>query len=421
MVRTMPTSRRARAVAKGALACLVTLGLAFPAAFADPDRSAWADEAPAAEAGEVEAAQQAADEAQEALDEAQSAVDDAQSTLDDAEGRAASIASDYEALEQEVAELQARIDETAAQAMEAQTAVVEGRNALAKSAAYEYVNGGAAESVLSLLFESSDFGELLRNLAYLDSIMRYQADEVAAQKERSARFDALVAELNSQKDAQDAKLAELEQKRAEAEQAAAEASTQLQSAQSERSDQASRLEELKRKAEEAAAAGELSEPVAVEEANTNTMRPGDQQQEVQPDPAPQPDADEEGDAGTGGSSSGNNTGPSAGAGWSTGIASAYGGSTDPYTPNPGVTATGDVCDDWSMGVAVPMAWDRYWQYYGRTVEISYNGITVFAIVNDCGYMGGGSRSLDLQPGVWKAFGYSSCTEWGLRTVQYRFL
>ena len=348
-------------------------------------------------------------------------MDDAQSTLDDAEGRAASIASDYEALEQEIAELQARIDETAAQAMEAQAAVVEGRNALAKSAAYEYANGGAAESVLSLLFESSDFGELLRNLAYLDSIMRYQADEVAAQKERSARFDALVAELNSQKDAQDAKLAELEQKRAEAEQAAAEASTQLQSAQSERSDQASRLEELKRKAEEAAAAGELSEPVAVEEANTNTMRPGDQQQEVKPDPAPQPDAGEGDDAGTGGSSSGNNTGPSAGAGWSTGIASAYGGSTDPYTPNPGVTATGDVCDDWSMGVAVPMAWDRYWQYYGRTVEISYNGITVFAIVNDCGYMGGGSRSLDLQPGVWKAFGYSSCTEWGLRTVQYRFL
>ena len=94
MVRTMPTSRRARAVARGALACLVALGLALPAAFAASGRSAWADEAPAAEAGEAEAAQRAADEAQEALDEAQSAVDDAQSTLDDAEGRAASIAAD---------------------------------------------------------------------------------------------------------------------------------------------------------------------------------------------------------------------------------------------------------------------------------------------------------------------------------------
>ena len=36
-------------------------------------------------------------------------------------------------------------------------------------------------------------------------------------------------------------------------------------------------------------------------------------------------------------------------------------------------------------------------------------------------MGGGSRSLDLQPGVWKAFGYSSCDDWGLRTVSYRIL
>ena len=36
-------------------------------------------------------------------------------------------------------------------------------------------------------------------------------------------------------------------------------------------------------------------------------------------------------------------------------------------------------------------------------------------------MGGGSRVLDLQPGVWKAFGFSSCNDWGLRTVSYRFL
>ena len=33
----------------------------------------------------------------------------------------------------------------------------------------------------------------------------------------------------------------------------------------------------------------------------------------------------------------------------------------------------------------------------------------------------GSRVLDLQPGVWKAFGFSSCNAWGLRTVSYRFL
>ena len=107
-------------------------------------------------------------------------------------------------------------------------------------------------------------------------------------------------------------------------------------------------------------------------------------------------------------------------GWQSGIASAYGGSSD-ETDDPTVpTATGDYVDDYSMGVAVPMAWGAE-NYYGRSVEITYNGHTVVATVNDCGGMGGGSRSLDLQPGVFKALGYDECDEWGLREVQYRFL
>lgn len=108
-------------------------------------------------------------------------------------------------------------------------------------------------------------------------------------------------------------------------------------------------------------------------------------------------------------------------GWQTGVASAYGGWSDPSTGAVSGTATGDVCDDWSMGVAVPMAWPDYRSYFGRQVEISYDGQSVVATVNDCGYMGGGSRSLDLQPGVFKAFGFSDCDSWGLRTVSYRFL
>lgn len=107
-------------------------------------------------------------------------------------------------------------------------------------------------------------------------------------------------------------------------------------------------------------------------------------------------------------------------GWSTGLASAYGGSSDPSTPNPGTTATGALCDDYSVGVAVPLAWGPA-AYYGRMVEISYNGTTVVATVNDCGGMGGGARALDLQPGVFKAFGFATCQDWGVREVQYRFL
>lgn len=355
-----------------------------------------------------------ADEVDEAaVAEAERSVEEAQSALDGAESSRQGIAADHEALVQEVAELQKRIDETTAQALEAQQEVIDGRAALAKAAVYEY-RGGSAQSLVMLLLEAQSFDELVRNLVYLSSVVQYQVDEVEAQKERSARFDALMEDLNAQKDEQEGKLAELEEKKVQAEQTVSDASTRLQGAQSEYS---SMLEELQRKIEEAEAQGSApTEPVAVDESNTNTSRPGDQMTDVAPDPSPSPAPD-----GGSGSDPAPEPAPDPGVGWSTGVASAYGGSTDPYTPNPGTTATGAVCDDWSMGVAVPMAWPRYWQYYGRTVEISYGGMTVLATVNDCGYMGGGSRSLDLQPGVWKAFGFSSCTDWGLRTVSYRFL
>lgn len=355
-----------------------------------------------------------ADEVDEAaVAEAERAVEEAQGALDGAESNRQGIAADHEALVKEVADLQKRIDETTAQALEAQQEVIDGRAALAKAAVYEY-RGGSAQSLVKLLLEAESFDELVRNLVYLSSVVQYQVDEVEAQKERSARFDALMEDLNAQKDEQDRKLAELEEKKVQAEQTVSDASTKLQGAQGE---YASMVEELQRKIEEAEAQGSApAEPVAVDESNTNTVRPGDQMTDVAPDPSPSPAPD-----GGSGSDPAPEPAPDPGAGWSTGIASAYGGSTDPYTPNPGTTATGAVCDDWSIGVAVPMAWPRYWQYYGRTVEISYGGMTVLATVNDCGYMGGGSRVLDLQPGVWKAFGFSSCNDWGLRTVSYRFL
>lgn len=351
-----------------------------------------------------------ADEITEAA-AAQQVVDGAQAVLEDAETRVQMLASDYESLKKEADSLQGRIDETAAKALESQQAVIEGRSKLGTLAAAEYW-GRSTSSLVTLVLESTDFAQLLRNLSYMGSLMQYQADEIEAQRVRSEQFNALVDNLNVQKDAQDKKLAEAEAKRVEAQQVATSATAQLQNAQD---DQAARLATLKQAAEQMAEQGEVTGPVEVEDANTvdrPSVIPPETVPEPDPNPTPPAPTPDPGGGGAGGGSD---------IGWSSGVASAYGGSTDPYTPNPGTTATGAVCDDWSMGVAVPMAWPNYWRYYGRTVEISYNGKTVFATVNDCGGMGGGSRSLDLQPGVWKAFGYSSCTDWGVRTVSYRFL
>lgn len=118
-------------------------------------------------------------------------------------------------------------------------------------------------------------------------------------------------------------------------------------------------------------------------------------------------------------------------GWMTGVASAYGGSSDRSTGSVSKSATGARVDDYSIGVAVPMGWNGYRSLLGRSVEIQYGDKRIVAIVNDCGGMsvrkgtpiGGGSRALDLQPGVWKALlpGATSCGDWGLRKVKYRFL
>lgn len=108
-------------------------------------------------------------------------------------------------------------------------------------------------------------------------------------------------------------------------------------------------------------------------------------------------------------------------GWSEGVASAYGGYSDASVAANARTATGDPVTETTMGVAVPMAWDNFRQYYGHTVLISYGGKTVSAVINDCGNMGGGARSLDLQPGVFRAFGFTNCYDWGLKTVKYKIL
>lgn len=327
-------------------------------------------------------------------------VSDAQTALGEAEARMKDIAEEYAALQDEADELQARIDATAQQALEAQAAVIKGREALGKSAVYEY-RGGSTSLVLDLILNASSFDDLLRNLSYLESIMQYQADAVAAQKERTDRFNTLLSQLHVQKSDHDAKLAELARKQEEAKQVVDTARAHLSDAQAEEAARLAALEEERARL----AARDQAEAATIVDENADTVNrqePVPETTPVAPDPNPNPPSSDT-------------------TGWSSGVASAYGGATDPYVSNPCSTATGDICDDNSMGVAIPMSWPNYRSYFGRTVEISYSGMTVLATVNDCGGLLGGKRALDLQPGVWKAFGFSSCNAWGVRTVSYRFL
>jgi len=97
--------------------------------------------------------------------------------------------------------------------------------------------------------------------------------------------------------------------------------------------------------------------------------------------------------------------------WQTGLATAYGQGFYGRKTTSGAILTAD-----SFGVAVPVS-----QSYllGSTLEISWGGKTLRVLVNDTGTFDVYGRSLDLQPGVWKAFGFSDEYQWGVRVVKWR--
>lgn len=336
-------------------------------------------------------------------------VSDAQDALAQAEERMKQIQEEYAVIQAEIDDLQVQIDGAVDGVMAAQSEVQAGRARLGSMCASEYKEGGF--SLLKVLFESKDISELIDNLHYFDVMQQAQSDEIELQRQREAAFSAAYESLNEKKDEQMSALEEAAKKSAEAEQVVANATAQLSKAESEAAE-AERLAALQRQAEamaaeQASASSSAGAEQAGEQESAATGEDGSSN-------VGQGSSDNSSSSGSGGSDVGD-----AQSGWRTGAASAYGSKSDGTLG--AYTATGAQVTETSMGVAIPMSWPNYQSYFGRTVEINYNGITVFATVNDCGSMGGGARSLDLQPGVWKALGASSCFDWGVRTVSYRFL
>lgn len=322
---------------------------------------------------------------------------DARATLSAAEAELAAVANEYNAIQARVAEVEGKIAETASKAEEAQQAMYEGQEALSKVMVSSYKNE-ATNSLVNVFLASDSMESFIRNVTYYSSIEEQKGEQIAEQKKRTEEFNAVLDELDQQKSEQEKLAAEAESKKAQAEQIVSSAASKVSSIESERA----RVEALQKQADSLQNQQQHQQNVSSNwntgtSSNNTTNKPNNGNVVDSSDPAP------------------------SGSGWRTGIASAYGGSSDKNTPNPGTTATGAVCNDHSMGVAVPMSWPNYRSYLGRKVEIRYGGKTVIATVNDCGGMGGGSRSLDLQPGVFKKFGFSTCQAWGLRTVSYRFL
>ncbi len=332
------------------------------------------------------------------VEDAQAAFESSEEALQYAKDRLKSITSEFDQLSSEIDELQSQIDELSVQVLDAQKAMLEGRSSLSNTVIQDYRNGSSS-ALLGVLLGSTDWNTFTRNVDYVGNIIDHQTEEIATQRELKDQFTESSEKLTVQKNEQEAKLQELNQKREEA-------SSVVDNAASELQENSEELENLRKQAQTFIWKGKEGTPYVDPNANTTDREPVvSDNQPVVPD------------------TGNDNTNTSSNQGWKTGVASAYGGSSDPNTPNPGKTSNGSICDDNSTGVAIPLAWgDAEWaRLKGRTVEIRYNGMTVYGVVNDRGGMGGGSRALDLQPGIFKAFGYNTCMAWGLRTVSYRFL
>ena len=343
-------------------------------------------------------------------------VSDAQNALSAAEARMSQIASEHEALVKQAEELQEQIDEATQGVMDAQAAAQAGRDKLGIYATQEYKTGGI--SLIKVLLESQSISDLVNNMQYFDAIQEDQARQIAEQKQLEATFNEALDDLNKKKDEQVKAISDAEAKQTEAQQVVAQATAHLSDAQA--AAEAARLAELQKQAEALK---------AQQEAQSQTEQASEEESKGAADKAEESGnsaASNSGNQSSGNSSSESNSSSSnnsnssnTSSGWQSGVVSAYGSTSDGTLG--AHTATGAIVSESSMGVAVPMSMPNYRSYFGRSVEISYGGRTVVAVVNDCGGLGGGFRALDLQPGVWKALGASSCFDWGVRTVSYRFL
>lgn len=352
---------------------------------------------------------------------------DAQATLTTASQELGTITSEYHDLQSEISRLDKEINTMSSQVKDAQAAMLEGQEVLGDTVLSEY-KSDTSLSLLNIFLTSTDVSDFVKNMTYYSSIKEDQAALIAEQKKLRDSFNDQLAELDAKRDAQQDKLDDAEAKKAEAEAVVSSAKQKVSSIKEARAQEA--LKKLQAQAAQLDKKEQSSSGKSNAKGwNTDNKRPATTVQDDKPTSDASSSASggssskpNKADSGSDSShASSNSSSGQVSKGWKTGVASAYGGKSDPNTPNPGTTANGSACHDSSMGVAIPMSWSHYKSYFGRAIEIRYGGKTVVATINDCGYMGGGARSLDLQPGVFKAFGYKTCQAWGLRTVSYRIL
>ena len=311
--------------------------------------------------------------------------------------------------EAHLADLEGQIESLASESIELERQIITDRNRLAEIVSNSYKDASEGRT-LALLLSSQTVDELISNIYYAQKVSDWEADCIATLNDHKDELAERMSQISQAKDEQQNVLDELASQREELDTKVAELSARADEleAQERAAAEAARkaAEEAARKAEEERLAQEKreAEERARQEAIEAAKAAGDIPNEASSAAPAESTPTESAPTGTG---------------WITCIASAY-TIADNDPPGSTATASGIPLDESVPTVAMPMSMNPS-RFYGQNIEISYNGISVIAMVTDCGYMGGGSRGLDLTPAIFRAFGFSSADDWGLRSVSYRFL
>ena len=293
-------------------------------------------------------------------------------TLSELQGRIDESNEAYNTAVAHATELQDQIDANEARLAQIEEELPAKKDAAAKSLRVSYKMQAGSGDLIQLLLSSEDFNEVISTLQYLEKITSHNNAAVEDLAQATDELEQVQSALASQKAQVDSEVQSALASLTEANDARDQYEAQMAA------QQAAQVRQAAAQQQATEQQGASSSDSAKSDSSAN--------QDVETDGE-----------------------------WMCGLASAY--DVDNNTGGT-ATASGAILTSDSVTVAVPAS-----QYYllGRTVEIRYGGKTITATVTDTGGFASYGRVLDLAGGCWKAFGFSSCYDWGVRAVQYRFL
>lgn len=294
-------------------------------------------------------------------------------SLSELQGRIDQSSEAYNTAVARATELQDQIDANEARLAQIEEELPAKKDAAAKSLRVSYKMQAGSGDLIQLLLSSEDFNEVISTLQYLEKITSHNNAAVEDLAQATDELEQVQSALASQKAQVDSEVQSALASLTEANDARDQYEAQMAAQQA-------------AQVRQAAAQQQATEQQGASSGDSATKSDSSASQDVETDGE-----------------------------WMCGLASAY--DVDNNTGG-SATASGAILTGDSVTVAVPAS-----QYYllGRTVEIRYGGKTITATVTDTGGFASYGRVLDLAGGCWKAFGFSSCYDWGVRAVQYRFL